>query len=128
MSVETKNPQTLTFCINLNLDQINSSVSDEACHCPALRKIDDNPFIWYNVPMQIKTALPIGIQSFNEIRTNNYLYVDKTEQIFSLIEKGKVYFLSRPRRFGKSLLISTLSSFFSGKKELFSGLKIEEAE
>lgn len=78
--------------------------------------------------MRIKTALPIGIQSFKEIRADNYLYVDKTEQIFSLIEKGKAYFLSRPRRFGKSLLVSTLSSFFSGKKALFSGLKIEELE
>ena len=78
--------------------------------------------------MQGKVALPIGIQSFKEIRTNNYLYVDKTEQIFSLIEKGKVYFLSRPRRFGKSLLVSTLASFFSGKRELFSGLEIEKFE
>ena len=78
--------------------------------------------------MKKNLTLPIGIQSFKEIRTNNYLYVDKTEQIYNLIESGKVYFLSRPRRFGKSLLISTLDSFFSGKKELFSGLKIEELE
>ena len=78
--------------------------------------------------MRTKSAFPIGIQSFKEIRTNNYLYVDKTEQIFNLIETGKVYFLSRPRRFGKSLLVSTLDSFFSGKKELFVGLKIEGLE
>ena len=78
--------------------------------------------------MRTKPSLPIGIQSFKEIRTNNYLYVDKTEQIFNLIETGKVYFLSRPRRFGKSLLVSTLDSFFSGKKELFVGLKIEGLE
>ncbi|HBB14016.1 MAG TPA: AAA family ATPase [Treponema sp.] len=78
--------------------------------------------------MRTKPSLPIGIQSFKDIRKNNYLYVDKTEQIFNLIETGKVYFLSRPRRFGKSLLVSTLDSFFSGKKELFVGLKIEGLE
>ena len=78
--------------------------------------------------MKNNLALPIGIQSFKEIRTNNYLYVDKTEQIFKLVESGKFYFLSRPRRFGKSLLVSTIDSFFSGKKELFSGLKIEKLE
>lgn len=78
--------------------------------------------------MKKNLALPIGIQSFKEIRTNNYLYIDKTEQIFNLIESGKVYFLSRPRRFGKSLLVSTMDAFFSGKKELFSGLKIEKLE
>lgn len=78
--------------------------------------------------MKKNLALPIGIQSFKEIRTNNYLYIDKTEQIFNLIESGKVYFLSRPRRFGKSLLISTMDAFFSGKKELFTGLKIEKFE
>ncbi len=76
--------------------------------------------------MKKNLALPIGIQSFKEIRTNNYLYIDKTEQIFNLIESGKVYFLSRPRRFGKSLLVSTMDAFFSGKKDLFSGLKIEK--
>ena len=78
--------------------------------------------------MKKNLALPIGIQSFKEIRTNNYLYIDKTEQIFNLIESGKVYFLSRPRRFGKSLLVSTMDAFFSGKKDLFSGLKIEKLE
>ena len=70
--------------------------------------------------MKKNLALPIGIQNFKEICTNNYLYIDKTEQIFNLIESGKVYFLSRPRRFGKSLLVSTMDAFFSGKKELFS--------
>ena len=73
-------------------------------------------------------ALPIGIQSFEDIRKNNYLYVDKTEEIYNLISSGKVYFLSRPRRFGKSLLISTLHAFFLGKKELFNGLKVEKLE
>ncbi len=70
--------------------------------------------------------LPIGIQSFEEIRKNDYLYVDKTGDIFNLVNSGKAYFLSRPRRFGKSLLVSTLQAFFSGKKDLFCNLKIEE--
>ena len=72
--------------------------------------------------------LPLGVQSFEEIRKNDYLYVDKTEEIFNLINSGKAYFLSRPRRFGKSLLISTLEAYFSGNKELFSGLKIHTLE
>lgn len=78
--------------------------------------------------MQKFRKLPIGIQSFEDLRKNNYLYVDKTEFVFRLVETGKVYFLSRPRRFGKSLFLSTLKAFFEGKKELFSGLKIVELE
>ena len=70
--------------------------------------------------------LPIGIQSFSELRSKGFLYVDKTEQILELVEGSKVYFLSRPRRFGKSLLISTLKELFLGKKELFEGLFIED--
>ena len=72
--------------------------------------------------------LPIGIQSFEDLRANNYLYVDKTEFVYNLVHTGKVYSLSRPRRFGKSLFISTLKVYFEGKKELFSGLKIQELE
>ncbi|MDR1722268.1 MAG: ATP-binding protein [Methanobrevibacter sp.] len=68
--------------------------------------------------------LPVGIQSFEELRTNDYLYVDKTKDIFNLIDNGKVYFLSRPRRFGKSLLVSTLKELFQGNKDLFEGLYI----
>ena len=70
--------------------------------------------------------LPIGIQSFKDIREENYLYVDKTKQILQLIQDGKCYFLSRPRRFGKSLTISTLEAMFKGKAELFEGLYAEE--
>ena len=70
--------------------------------------------------------LPIGIQHFEDIRLENYLYVDKTKQILNLIENGKCYFLSRPRRFGKSLTLSTLESMFQGKVELFKGLYAEE--
>ena len=70
--------------------------------------------------------LPIGIQTFEKIRLNNYLYVDKTKQILNLIENGECYFLSRPRRFGKSLTLSTLEAMFKGKTELFKGLYAEE--
>ncbi len=70
--------------------------------------------------------LPIGIQTFKDIREENYLYVDKTKQILQLIENGKYYFLSRPRRFGKSLTLSTLEAMFKGKVELFKGLYAEE--
>ena len=69
---------------------------------------------------------PVGIQDFGEIRNNGYLYVDKTPFIYKLVDEGKYYFLSRPRRFGKSLFISTLECLFMAKKELFKGLFIED--
>ena len=72
--------------------------------------------------------LPIGIQDYESIRRDGYLYVDKTDYIYELVHGGKPYFLSRPRRFGKSLFLSTLRAYFEGKKELFEGLKIEELE
>ena len=72
--------------------------------------------------------LPIGIQSFEALREEKYLYADKTAIIYDLVKNGKVYFLSRPRRFGKSLLCSTLRAYFEGKKELFKGLAIERLE
>lgn len=68
---------------------------------------------------------PVGIQSFPEIRRDDFIYVDKTKYIYSLVSEGKYYFLSRPRRFGKSLLLSTIEAFFSGKRELFKGLAID---
>jgi hypothetical protein len=72
---------------------------------------------------------PIGIQTFEKIREDSFVYVDKTDMVYSLAnEGGDIYFLSRPRRFGKSLLISTLKSYFEGRKELFKGLKIEALE
>lgn len=71
---------------------------------------------------------PIGIQNFEKIRKEGYLYVDKTELVYQLVKTGSYYFLSRPRRFGKSLLISTLEAYFQGKKELFEGLAIEKLE
>ena len=71
---------------------------------------------------------PIGIQDFASIRQDGYVYVDKTDLIYRLVSQGKTYFLSRPRRFGKSLLLSTLKHYFLGHKELFGGLAIEEME
>ena len=71
---------------------------------------------------------PIGIQSFEKIREDGFVYVDKTEMIYSLVHDGTIYFLSRPRRFGKSLLISTLENYFLGRRELFRGLAIESLE
>ncbi|MGN0195358.1 MAG: AAA family ATPase [Candidatus Cryptobacteroides sp.] len=71
---------------------------------------------------------PIGIQSFSEIRENGYVYVDKTALMYKMVKEGKYYFLSRPRRFGKSLLISTLEAYFLGRKDLFGGLAVEELE
>ena len=71
---------------------------------------------------------PIGIQTFSQIIEQGFVYVDKTDMVYSLATEGKVYFLSRPRRFGKSLLLSTLRAYFEGRKELFRGLKIEALE
>jgi len=71
---------------------------------------------------------PIGIQNFGEIRTNGYVYVDKTSVVHRLVQDGKYYFLSRPRRFGKSLFLSTLRAYFEGKRELFEGLAIAKLE
>ena len=73
-----------------------------------------------------KRLLPIGIHTFEKIREKNLIYVDKTEMIHSLLTKGEVYFLSRPRRFGKSLLLDTIHQLVKGRKELFSGLWIED--
>ena len=73
--------------------------------------------------------LPVGIQSFEKIRKEGYLYVDKTDIIWELANRGKTYnYLSRPRRFGKSLLVDTLEAYFTGKRELFEGLKIMQLE
>ena len=71
---------------------------------------------------------PVGIQNFESLRRDGYFYVDKTAKIYELAKTGRYYFLSRPRRFGKSLLISTLEAYFQGKRELFEGLAIEGLE
>ncbi|WP_170225391.1 AAA family ATPase, partial [Treponema putidum] len=72
--------------------------------------------------------MPIGVQSFEVLRKENFIYVDKTELIWKLVNESRVHFLSRPRRFGKSLLLSTLKAYFLGQKELFKGLAIEKFE
>ena len=74
----------------------------------------------------MKQKLPIGIQSFKKLRENNLLYVDKTEIIYRLTEAGNYFFLSRPRRFGESLTLSTIKQLFHGRKELFDGLWIQD--
>ena len=71
---------------------------------------------------------PVGIQNFESLRNDGYFYVDKTELMYRLVKTGRYYFLSRPRRFGKSLLISTLEAYFQGKKELFEGLAVHGLE
>lgn len=72
--------------------------------------------------------LPIGIQDFEDLRNRKCIYVDKTALVYKLVREGKPYFLSRPRRFGKSLLLSIMESYFLGKKELFKGLALEQLE
>jgi len=71
---------------------------------------------------------PIGIQDFGNVRRDGYAYVDKTALMYKMVSEGKYYFLSRPRRFGKSLFLSTLAAYFSGQKELFQGLAVEKME
>jgi len=78
--------------------------------------------------MSESVKYPVGVQDFESLRKDNYLYIDKTALIYKLVNTGRYYFISRPRRFGKSLLVSTLSAYFQGKKELFEGLAIEELE
>ena len=76
----------------------------------------------------MKKLYPIGIQNFESLRNDDYLYIDKTALVYELVSSGRYYFLSRPRRFGKSLLISTLEAYFQGRKELFTGLAMEKLE
>ena len=78
--------------------------------------------------MQEIRKMPIGVQDFEDLRRNKYVYVDKTNYVYRLAQMGKVYFLSRPRRFGKSLLLSTLKQYFLGNKDIFKGLAIEKLE
>ncbi|NDV67010.1 ATP-binding protein [Bacteroides sp. 224] len=77
---------------------------------------------------KLSRKLPVGIQTFEKLRKGGYLYVDKTALVWQMVETSTPYFLSRPRRFGKSLLLSTFEAYFQGKKELFEGLAIEKME
>ena len=76
----------------------------------------------------MKKLYPIGIQNFESLRDDNYFYIDKTALVYKLATSGRYYFLSRPRRFGKSLLLSTFEAYFQGRKELFTGLAMEKLE
>ena len=78
--------------------------------------------------IDLSRKIPIGVQSFEVMRNDKFLYVDKTPFLFKLAHSNRVYFLSRPRRFGKSLFLSTLKNYFLGQKELFKGLYLEKAE
>jgi len=82
----------------------------------------------YTYCMNLARKLPVGIQSFKVLREDRYLYVDKTAYLAQLVTTGRLYFLSRPRRFGKSLFLSTLAAYFLGQKELFKRLYLEKAE
>ncbi len=101
-----------------------------------IRFLDNNAYLCRQIKANGKKTqimaqkyYPIGIQTFSEIITKNYLYIDKTEYVYNMTHFGKKYiFLGRPRRFGKSLLVSTLLSYFEGKRELFKGLAIERLE
>ena len=77
---------------------------------------------------QLNRKLPLGIQDFEEMRRDHYIYADKTDMVWKLANGTKYNYLSRPRRFGKSLLCSTLKCYFEGRKELFEGLKMMELE
>lgn len=78
--------------------------------------------------MEQKRLLPVGIQSFEKLRKLNCVYVDKTAYVYRLAHDVAPVFLSRPRRFGKSLLLSTFKAYWEGRKDLFSGLEIEKLE
>ena len=89
----------------------------------------NKPYVKEETDMMQRRLYPIGIQTFSKIREGNYLYIDKTEYVYRMTHSASSYvFLSRPRRFGKSLLTSTLHSYFEGRKELFEGLAIEGLE
>ena len=81
-----------------------------------------------NQPPSFPRKMPIGIQSFEKLRRENYVYIDKTEIMYRLVSTSNPYFLSRPRRFGKSLMLSTMEAYFLGKRDLFKGLAIERLE
>ena len=83
--------------------------------------------MWY-IKTRTTMKYPIGIQNFEQIIEDGYVYVDKTDLVYTMVDTGKIYFLSRPRRFGKSLLVSTLKNYFLGRKELFKGLAIDSLE
>ena len=91
-------------------------------------EIAESTYLCYTTAMNTPQKLPLGVQSFKVLRNDRYLYVDKTAYLAQLVTSSRVYFLSRPRRFGKSLFLSTLAAYFRGQKELFKDLYLEKAE
>ena len=91
-------------------------------------EIAESTYSCYTTAMNTPQKLPLGVQSFKVLRNDRYLYVDKTAYLAQLLTSSRVYFLSRPRRFGKSLFLSTLAAYFRGQKELFKDLYLEKAE
>ena len=91
----------------------------------SFRGLRECSYLWAS---NVSMKYPIGMQSFDQIVEEGFVYVDKTDLVYSLATEGKIYFLCRPRRFGKSLLVSTLKNYFLGRKELFRGLAMERLE
>src|SRR5574344_1391296 len=113
------------FCHSTRLDKILTLMNENRFSFSSLNRIFA---LSLHQPKQNDMKYPIGIQNFESLIHDGYVYVDKTALIYQLADQGRYYFLSRPRRFGKSLLISTMEAYFSGKKELFEGLAIEKLE
>src|SRR5574344_1562558 len=113
------------FCHSTRLDKILTLMNENRFSFSSLNRIFA---LSLHQPKQNDMKYPIGIQNFESLIHDGYVYVDKTALIYQLADQGRYYFLSRPRRFGKSLLISTMDAYFSGKRELFQGLAIEKME
>ena len=106
----------------MQLATCNSPKANITCNLPKVKKKTMNQTLSH------LRKMPIGIQSFEKLRREGFVYVDKTELVYRLASTPTPYFLSRPRRFGKSLLLSTLEAYFLGKRELFEGLAVERLE
>lgn len=121
----TTSTEDISFFLISLKHQLREIRTNPTILCPFQKK--NLKFVSYQAKPE-DMLYPIGIQSFETIRKNGYVYIDKTDHIWRLATTGQYYFLSRPRRFGKSLLISTMEAYFSGKKDLFEGLKIADLE
>ena len=117
---EVRQGKCISQCLN---NPAESAIPPKFCCIDRIHRI----FYIYSMT-SIPRKLPIGIQSFEKLRRDGFLYIDKTAFIWRLIQSSNPYFLSRPRRFGKSLFLSTLAAYFLGQKELFKGLYLEEME
>ena len=122
LSLESKNIADSLSCFN-KLPYICTKFDD--LRAEKYEKLNYNE---QNMENKTLKRLPVGIQTFSEIVDRDCLYIDKTEYICKMMEFSKYIFLSRPRRFGKSLLVSTLQAYFEGRRELFKGLYIDSVE